>query len=86
MHGAVEIGEAMTAVIAPGGLILTDQSAVDGNLKAMLGEMNIDPDAAFLVGNGIMQGAVQQDQPPEETVVSAFVIGLAVGAYLRGKP
>lgn len=86
MNGIPEIGQALGAVVAPNGLMVTDPRKVDANLRAMLGEMNIDPDAAFQVANGIMVGSVQSGDSPEEAVVGAFVTGLAVGAYLRGKP
>jgi len=85
MQGPQEIGQAMMAVIAPGGIPLTDQSEVERNLRSMLGEFGIDPDATFIVGNGILQGAIQGGEDPESTVVSSFVVGVAVGAYLRGK-
>ena len=86
MNGVAEIGQALGAVVAPNGLVTTDPRGVDKNLRTMLGAMGIDPEAAFQVANGIMLGAVQSGDSPEESVVGAFVTGLAVGAYLRGKP
>jgi hypothetical protein len=86
MLGAVEIGTAMTKIVAPRGVVLTDPANVDENVKAMLGEMDIDPEAVFAIANGIMLSAVDAEQSPEETVVQSFVIALAVGAYLKTYP
>ena len=86
MLGAIDIGTAMARIVAPQGVMLTDPAKVDENVKAMLGEMNINPDDVFAVANGIMYGAVEAGQSPEETVVQSFVLGLAVGAYLKTYP
>lgn len=78
--------KAMSDVIAPAGLPITDPAAVDEHVKAMLGEFGIDPDDAFTIGNMVMHAAVQAGEEPERTVVSAFVTGMAIGARMMRLP
>lgn len=86
MLGKEAMTKAMTDIIAPGGVIITEEAAADANLKKMLGEFGVNPDDAFELGNGIMQGAVAAQESPEQAVVGSFVMGLAVGAYLMRMP
>lgn len=86
MLGREAMVKAMTDVIAPGGVPITDPVAVDENVKAMLGEFGINPDDAFTIANMVMMAAVQAGEEPERTVVSAFVTGLAIGARMMRLP
>lgn len=86
MLGKEAMVKAMTTIIAPDGLVLTDQAVVDDNLKKMLGELGINPDHAFELANAIMMGAVAAQEPPEQSMVGAFVTGLAIGALLMQMP
>lgn len=86
MLGREAMVKAMTDVIAPAGVPITDPNAVDEHVKVMLGEFGINPDDAFTIGNMVMHAAVQAGQEPEQTVVAAFVTGMAIGARLMRLP
>lgn len=55
---------------------------IDARIKGYMSESGIDVDAAFIIGNSIMSMAVQANEPPEQTVVGAFITGLSLGAKL----
>ena len=76
----------MMRVIAPAGLVLTDPQNVTDNLYSLLGEHGVDPESAFQVATMMMMAAVQAEEPPEQTVVQSFVVGIAVGLLLRDDP
>lgn len=58
---------------------------IDLKVKSFLGENGLDVDAVFMIGNAIMNMAVQADEPPEQTVVGAFVTGTALAIMMHNK-
>jgi hypothetical protein len=58
---------------------------IKGQTDKILSELGFVVEDAYILGNSIVMMATQAQEPPEDTVVGAWITGIIVGAMMARK-